>query len=258
MGLLAAIGGENHVHGAIRNMGTSPLNMGEIAVTNNSVMIFHDDVTMQGGMMTVFPGSKATLLEDLSLSSSSQLLADIAGSNISTGYGEIEVVGNVQLSGQLRVALSNGFTPSAGDSFQLLTAVGGIDGSLTLGQMPPLPDRLVWDLDVNANQVVLNVVPAPAGDYNANGVVDAADYIVWRSSLGQKGAGLAADGNGNGEVDAADLDFWRGRFGDVAGAGAGAATSAIAAVPEPAGAILLCLGAAGSLRRKRGLHLYGP
>ena len=33
------------------------------------------------------------------------------------------------------------------------------------------------------------------GDYNANGVVDAADYTVWRDSLGQTGMGLAADGD---------------------------------------------------------------
>ena len=76
-----------------------PRSSGEIAVTNNSVLIFHDDVTLQGGMMTVFAGSKATLLEDLALTSGSMLLADIAGSSVDTEYGEIEVVGNVQLGG---------------------------------------------------------------------------------------------------------------------------------------------------------------
>jgi hypothetical protein len=166
------------------------------------------------------------------------------------------VVGNVQLGGQLQVALSDGFTPSAGDSFQLLTAVGGIEGSLSLGPMPSLPDRLVWDLDVTANQVVLKVLPAPAGDYNAGGAVDAADYIVWRNSLGQRGNGLAADGNGDGIVDAADHDLWRSRFGSVAESATAAATAAATAVPEPTGVVLLCLGAVVSLSCKRKLHLY--
>ena len=66
-GLLAAIGGENHFYGRVQVPTGPPLMGGEIAVTNNSVLIFHDDVTLQGGMMTVFAGSKATLLEDLAL-----------------------------------------------------------------------------------------------------------------------------------------------------------------------------------------------
>ncbi len=45
---------------------------------------------------------------------------------------------------------------------------------------------------------------APTGDYNFNGVVDAADYVVWRDTLGQSGVGLAADGNGDSQIDAAD------------------------------------------------------
>lgn len=60
-----------------------------------------------------------------------------------------------------------------------------------------------------------------AGDYNLNGVVDAADYVLWRKTLGQTGAGLAADGSGptvgtpNGVVDQADYAFWRSNFGAV-------------------------------------------
>jgi T5SS/PEP-CTERM-associated repeat protein len=234
-GLIAAIGGENHLYGRIQSTPLTQTMVPEIAVTNNSVMIFHDDVNLQSGMMTVFAGSKATLLEDLTLASGSQLLANISGSSIETGYGQIEVVGNLQLGGGIRAALADGFVPSAGDSFQLITSHGGISGDLTLGEMPALPAGLRWDLDVGATQVVLNVVSAPPGDYNADGAVDAADYVVWRKYAGQSGSNLAADGNRDGTVDSSDHDFWRSRFGlagDVAGTGAGLqlATS----VPEPA------------------------
>ena len=49
-----------------------------------------------------------------------------------------------------------------------------------------------------------------AGDYNHDGIVDAADYIVWRNTLGQIGTGLAADGNNNGQIDTGDYDVWKG------------------------------------------------
>lgn len=81
--------------------------------------------------------------------------------------------------------------------------------------------------------------PAPvAGDYNGDGSVNAADYAVWRDTLGQSGTGLAADGTGptgtpDGVVDALDYDFWRSRFGAASGGGAGGV-----AAPEPAATAL--------------------
>ncbi len=74
------------------------------------------------------------------------------------------------------------------------------------------------------------------GDYNQNDVVDAADYGVWRDSLGQTGSGLAADGSGNNLVDTDDYNVWRSHFGQTAGSGSGAANiaNAGAVVPEPA------------------------
>jgi hypothetical protein len=48
------------------------------------------------------------------------------------------------------------------------------------------------------------------GDYNGNGVVDAADYNLARHAQ-PVGAGLAADGNHN--TDAGDWDVWTTNFG---------------------------------------------
>jgi hypothetical protein len=143
------------------------------------------------------------------------------------------------------------YAPQVGDTFPLITAGGGISGALSLGATPGLPDVLAWDLDIDASQVVLSVVPALAGDYNASGVVDAADYAVWRKLLNQMGAGLAADGDDNNVVNAADYDLWRANYGRTIGTGA----ASTAAVPEPAAAWLVCVGAAAiSLNRKRTLH----
>jgi hypothetical protein len=78
---------------------------------------------------------------------------------------------------------------------------------------------------------LFNVPDGIAGDYNRNGTVDAADYVLWRDLEGQSGAGLAADGNGDGMVNGADYDLWRANFGQ--GAPAGAAALQASAVPEP-------------------------
>ena len=82
------------------------------------------------------------------------------------------------------------------------------------------------------------VLKNDAGDFDKNGVVDAADYVLWRKSAGQVGVGLAADGTGNGVVDVADYNLWRSRFGaTVAGSAVGAVM-----VPEPAAlSLLVCL-----------------
>lgn len=85
------------------------------------------------------------------------------------------------------------------------------------------------------------------GDYNGNGAVDAADYALWRDTLGHSGGGLAADGNGNQQVEAGDYDLWRSRFGQAAGGGAVGV-----AVPEPATYGLLLIAAAANRWRRRG------
>jgi hypothetical protein len=89
---------------------------------------------------------------------------------------------------------------------------------------------------------------APAGvigDYNSNGVVDAADYVLWRN-----GGPLANEGDTPGTVNQADYEVWRANFGRGGAASAGLAA---AAVPEPgtiALVALAALAAAGMLRRR--------
>lgn len=80
--------------------------------------------------------------------------------------------------------------------------------------------------------------PAPAvnGDYNNNGKVDAADYVLWRNNLNQN-VTLPNDTT-PGTVTNADYTVWRSNFGTSAGAGSGALLGG-PAVPEPAAVALL-------------------
>jgi hypothetical protein len=87
------------------------------------------------------------------------------------------------------------------------------------------------------------------GDYNRNGVVDAADFIVWRTSVGSIGSGFAADGNGDNTVSQADYDIWRMHFGETLGGGA---STEIQPIPEPSTTtqlLLTCVVAFTFLRR---------
>ncbi|MEN1677995.1 MAG: PEP-CTERM sorting domain-containing protein [Planctomycetota bacterium] len=95
-------------------------------------------------------------------------------------------------------------------------------------------------------------IPNLPGDYNADGFVDAADFTVWRDTLGQTGAGLAADGTGddlNGvpdaDVDIFDYQFWKANFSG------GAAAAAATPTPEPSSALLMLLAAGAAVRRRR-------
>jgi hypothetical protein len=95
------------------------------------------------------------------------------------------------------------------------------------------------------------------GDYNGDGVVNAADYTVWRDTLGASASsGLAADGNGDGTVDQADYDVWRLHLGQSAqitfNTAAGAASLShvgVTGVPEPSTLWLFLIGCAIALRR---------
>ncbi len=80
--------------------------------------------------------------------------------------------------------------------------------------------------DYDNFNVTLNFVPV-FGDYNHDGMVDAADYVIWRKT----------DGSQQG------YDTWRLHFGEAVASGSGGAANA--AVPEPITFVLLMIAAAG-------------
>ena len=76
-------------------------------------------------------------------------------------------------------------------------------------------DHVSFRLTSEPGQIALFQGPLPLkGDFNGSGVVDAADYVVWRRSVGQTVLpGSAADGNENGWIDQNDYAIWRANFG---------------------------------------------
>ncbi|HEX3601618.1 MAG TPA: PEP-CTERM sorting domain-containing protein [Lacipirellulaceae bacterium] len=91
---------------------------------------------------------------------------------------------------------------------------------------------------LNSMEIVAEAAaPGVIGDYNNNGKVDAADYVVWRSNVGTTNV-LPNDPAG-GMIGATQYNNWRSHFGTSAGSGSGLVGSA---VPEPS-SVMLVLGA---------------
>jgi hypothetical protein len=129
-----------------------------------------------------------------------------------------------------------------------------------LAMRSPTISDAVRDVAVDWVEQQLNI----PGDYDQNGEVDAADYVLWRQTNGQSGAELAADGDGNQQVNHDDYTFWRQRFGNksqLITSNAPGASSSVGQgsrqIPEPAVAPLILLSALawGSFIRPRQLKL---
>lgn len=93
------------------------------------------------------------------------------------------------------------------------------------------------------------------GDYNGDGVVNLADYTVWRDQLGASGTGLAADGDNSGTVDELDYAYWKARFGDSFSNGNLVTLTETSTVPEPASLIVLMMGSLGVTLVYRGRRI---
>jgi hypothetical protein len=109
-----------------------------------------------------------------------------------------------------------------------------------------------FNADYGHKLVAFTLTPSVAGDYNGNGVVDAADYTFWRDRLGQNITLPNADPNDvDNMVTQDEYTFWKSRFGATSGAG----SLARVAVPEPALVPLLLSMLSAAAFGKRGRAL---
>ncbi len=153
--------------------------------------------------------------------------------------------------GALAKAAYGGPVPLTGDGghwgdgvTSTVYGAGTSQTAIMVSTFPPTTRRQLTTLDAAAlSDIGWSVVPPPTppGDYNRNGVVDAADYALWRNTLNQSVTpGTGADGSGNGTIGNEDYTFWRARFGNTLGSASGSSLGDVTAfVPEPAGVVLL-------------------
>ncbi len=256
-GVASFSAGISDIFGDVNNTGS-----GKIVAAGASTVTFYDDVINNGDIRTVtgsrsvffgsvtgagtFTGGGTVELEgdlkpgnspanvtfggNVEIGATAGLDIELAGTTKGAQYDSLTIAGTVSLGGTLNASLIDGFIPSSGQAFEILTAAGGINGTFDTTNLPALAGGLFFDLDYMPNAISLSVVGI-LGDFNLSGTVDSADYVVWRKGLG---AVYTPD----------DYFVWRAHFGQSAGSGSGAATSGSAAIPEPTSLVLLLLASA--------------
>ncbi len=164
-----------------------------------------------------------------------QVLVNTTG----TQHDQLIVSGLARLNGTLNLDFIGFSQPNAGQSLTLIQAAA-FQGSFAEINLPDLSGGLRFVTRQTPTALVADVV-GMFGDYNHDGFVDAADFSVWRDTLGSVDS-LAADGNRNGIVDVGDYTVWRTAFGSVAAA-IGSVGVGGTAVPEPTGiAVIVSIG----------------
>jgi hypothetical protein len=245
-----------------------------ITVSGNADATFWGDVTNTSGLFRVSSGSSATFFGtyggggisgagdvyfeadvtpgfspasvtfggNVSLSPTASLKIEIGGTMPGNEYDRLSVAGSALLDGIVDVALINGFTPTGGQQFTIVTAGSIVNNGLALAAA----DASLFNLLVSGTSVILQAIGLP-GDYNQNGIVDAADYVVWRKNQGTT-IPLPNDLIG-GTIGTAQYDQWRTHYGQTAGSGLGG--GATVSVPEPATVVMFFTGVLALCPRRR-------
>jgi hypothetical protein len=226
-----------------------------LTLTGMGVVNLNHSVTGGGavsGSGTLGTASNTSLGGDLT--STGTLAIEIRGTgegsgSVPTDFSRFDVSGAANLDGAVDISLVD-FTPTAGTNFTILTTTNGINfvgGSTGIGDLNLTGNSTDFSLALGngGNDLVLSYLATGgvAGDFNGSGIVDAADYTIFRDNLGGDSSVLNGNGSGAATVVQADYDLWKANFGNGG--------SSSAAVPEPATLTLFLLAALTGVVRTR-------
>lgn len=221
------------------------------AVFDHAAILINDGLIAPGNAIGTL-----MIRSDFSQSTMGQLLIEVDGFTIGA-HDRLEIThlqfgvdGNATLAGALEFQFADGLTPQFGDEVEFFSA-DSITGQFdTVIGLPALEAGLAWRLLYEPTSVTAAVTLA--GDFNLDGIVNLADYTLWRNSVGAMGPALAADANGDSVVDTADYDLWKTNFGNTTADFPAAASQA---VPEPGAVWMLLAGVvAMAVARRRALQ----
>ena len=240
--------------GTVRAGRLDPTAYGTFNWTAGTLVVnsFEEDLTQNAGTLVVGNLENTTFIDgSYSLSGAGSLEIELFGAGGVAGadFDLLEIAHNATLGGTLDISLQSGFTPSAGDSFEILTALGVI-GNFDTINVPVLPDDLLWFVNYGATSVEL--ITTHAADFDEDGIVSDNDFAIWKSSFGTSPVNHGGgDANADTLADGYDFLTWQRQFAN--GGAASAATAMV--VPEPTSELLLVLAAVIVMLQYRNRHL---
>ena len=110
-----------------RNPGLTS-NSGSLSLTNGASFSTAGDLSNTGSL-TLGAGSTLTVNGNYTQGSSASLTIGIGGASSGNEYGQLNVTGSATLAGSVNASTASGFTPSAGDSFPIVTYASETGGS---------------------------------------------------------------------------------------------------------------------------------
>jgi hypothetical protein len=138
--------------------GGSFLGAGTISAPDGKSLVFNN----KSGLVSIRNGD-LNISGDYVQGTAGILNIDFQTINDKLVYNALNATGQTSLLGTLKTAGLSAGDVKMGDSFNLITATGGVGntkfGTLTL---PELDGGLKWSLNYNANDVTLTVVPEPS------------------------------------------------------------------------------------------------
>ena len=170
-----------------------------------------DNVNISG---TYSPGFSPAVVYNGSVSygSTGTTLIEVGGTSAgSSGYDQLNHSGSVIIGGGLDIQIINGFVPSYGQVFDVMTwegtssgSFGGIVGTRISNSLAVIPRY--------TNNSVELVTTGP-GDANLDGRVSIADFSAMQNGFGKSGQWQQGDFNLDGNISIADFAILQNAFG---------------------------------------------
>ncbi len=239
--------------------GTTDVNFGSLAKGTGTYGVVN---VGQGG--TYAPGNSPGIVTAAAVnfdstpvsSGTATLQIELAGTTPGSQYDQLHVTGLLSLGGQLQVMTLPGFTPSLGNSFDIMDW-GTLSGKFSELNLPSLSAGLSWSTLQLYTTGTLRVASSTLlfGDFNRDGLVTAADIAPMEQALTdlqgyeQAHGGLTnpqvatlGDLNGDGNFNNADLQML---LRDLKSGG-----GSTNPVPEPSALVLTAVAAAALANAK--------
>lgn len=159
---------------AVLQVGTT----GSDAITNAATGVIRGDGEIRASILTsagrIAPGTSPGSLNvdaDLVLQSSSVVAIEIGGVSVGSQFDQLVVDHDTTLAGELELSIIDGFGPTAGDTFEVLT-FASVQGDFATVSGTDAGNGAVLEKNLNAEDVTIEVIAPPGLTVNDLTIVE--------------------------------------------------------------------------------------